>query len=374
MPELPEVETVRLGLERLIVGLPITGVQALAPASLRGDAAPLVGARAVGARRRGKVLIIDFDGGWSAVIHLKMTGQLVFRAAAPTADAAGSPPAAVCPPADAAGSPPAAVCPPADAAGSPPADAAGSPPAAAGPPAADDGEAWGAGHPSDSLIGPLPDKTTRAVIEFDRGRRLYFNDQRRFGWLAVTPTAAVEEIGLLAKMGPEPFDPNAWPEFRRRARRHPRAAIKAVLLDQSVVAGIGNIYADESLWAARVHPATPVAALSDRKLKELLAAAGSVMELSLSLGGSTDRNYVDAEGRRGAYLDFAKVFRRQGQACPRCGGAIAKIRLAGRGTHLCPRCQRRRPGRARPGAAEAGRGGRARGGPTVLGGPAASDP
>jgi formamidopyrimidine-DNA glycosylase len=152
----------------------------------------------------------------------------------------------------------------------------------------------------------------------------------------------VAEIPLLAKMGPEPFGPDAWPEFRRRARRHQRAPVKAVLLDQSVVAGIGNIYADEALWAARIHPETPVGALSDRALKRLLEAAREVMALSLSLGGSTDRNYVDAEGRRGAYLDFAKVFRRQGQPCERCGGPISKTRVAGRGTHLCAGCQRRR--------------------------------
>jgi formamidopyrimidine-DNA glycosylase len=354
VPELPEVETVRAGLERLIVGATIASVEPLQPSSLRGDVASALGRRVLGARRRGKVLIVDLQDGYSLVAHLKMTGQLVFRPATAAASSAASPaPARL---GKATGSSPDPVAAPTPAtpsahtasgrapgpAGPPPAGPAASAQPLAPGPTAPPG-AWGGGHPSDSLIGPLPDNSTRVIIGFADGARLYFNDQRKFGWLAVMPTDQVEEIPLLAKMGPEPFEQEAWPEFRRRARRHQRAPVKAVLLDQSVVAGIGNIYADEALWAARIHPETPVGALSDRALKRLLEAAAEVMALSLSLGGSTDRNYVDAEGRRGAYLDFAKVFRRQGQPCERCGRPILKTRVAGRGTHLCARCQRRRP-------------------------------
>ncbi|MDR1634572.1 MAG: hypothetical protein LBS27_06575 [Bifidobacteriaceae bacterium] len=363
MPELPEVETVRRGLERLIVGRTIAGIEAIEPSSLTGVAANAVGQPVTGLRRRGKVLVIDLDKGISMVAHLKMTGQLVLRSPAgaasgptatskptgdhaaaasaasngPTGGTAGAPVAA--PPRRQAATPALPGVSPTTAS-VPNSGAAGVSPI--GTAAIEAGEAWGGGHPSDSLIGPLPDNSTRVVIRFTDGSRLYFNDQRKFGWLAVMPTAEVGAIPLLAKMGPEPFGPQAWPEFRRRARRHRRAPIKAVLLDQAVVAGIGNIYADEALWAARIHPETPIGALSDPKLKELLIAAGEVMDLSLKLGGSTDRNYVDAEGRRGAYLDFAQVFRRQGRPCARCDTTIIKTRVAGRGTHLCPRCQRRR--------------------------------
>ncbi|MDR1825356.1 MAG: bifunctional DNA-formamidopyrimidine glycosylase/DNA-(apurinic or apyrimidinic site) lyase [Bifidobacteriaceae bacterium] len=290
MPELPEVETVRRGLARLLVGRRVAGVEVregksfvVAPgASVERD---LEGAAVTAVRRRGKVLLIELDTGYTLVGHLKMTGQMVVR----TAD-----------------------------------------------------ERWGAGHPNDSLIGELPDRSTRVILEFDDGTAVYFNDQRKFGWLQLMPASAVAEIPLLAAMGPEPLDPavDAWPEFRRRIARHGRTSVKAALLNQEVVAGIGNIYADEALWAVKLHPATPVDAIGARKLHQLLDAARHVISLSLSLGGSTDRNYVDAEGRRGSYLQFANVFRRDGQPCPRCGTVLTKLRVAGRGTHICPRCQK----------------------------------
>jgi formamidopyrimidine-DNA glycosylase len=243
----------------------------------------LIGARVTAARRRAKVLILDLDDACSLVCHLKMTGQMVVRGE----------------------------------------------------------EDWGAGHPTDSLLARLPDRSTRLEFGFEDGWRLFFNDQRKFGWVRLMPTAAVERLPFIAALGPEPFDPAGFAEFRRRIARHGRTSIKAALLDQSVVAGIGNIYADESLWAGRVHPARPVAEVSPAKLRQLWRAAAEVMGLSIDLGGSTDRNYVDAEGKRGSYLGFANVFRREGQPCRRCGAIIVKTRVAGRGTHLCPHCQRR---------------------------------
>src|SRR5690606_32188206 len=104
-------------------------------------------------------------------------------------------------------------------------------------------------------------------------------------------------------------------------------------------AGVGNIYADEALWGARVHPSRKVKSLSKEELFELYDQVRAVMNLSIEKGGSTDRNYVNAEGGRGSYLDFANVFRREGQACSRCGHEIMKLRVAGRGTHICPHCQ-----------------------------------
>ncbi len=145
----------------------------------------------------------------------------------------------------------------------------------------------------------------------------------------------------MKKVGPEPLeDEFTAVEFIPRVRRRAGSTIKAAILDQAVLAGVGNIYADESLWAARIHPATRVRDLSDAQLSDLLREIKYVMNLSIEHGGSTDKNYIDAEGRRGSYLQFANVFRREGQACPRHPDVqVEKTRVAGRGTHICPVCQ-----------------------------------
>lgn len=289
MPELPEVETVRRGLEKLIVGRRVVAVGSDNPRSFPNVQSEvdgfLVGAHIKAVSRRAKLLIIDLDSDYSLAIHLKMTGQLVFVDNQP-------------------------------------------------------GRRFGAGHPNDSLVGGLPDKSTRVTIDFDDGSKLFFNDQRKFGWMKLYPTIEVPNIDFMKKVGPEPLDPALTDkEFIQRLRRRNGTTIKAAILDQSVIAGIGNIYADESLWGAVIHPASRVRDVSDAKLTSLMSEMRYVLQLSIDKGGSTDRNYVDAEGRRGSYMEFARVFRREGQACPRCQATIIKIRVAGRGTHICPQEQ-----------------------------------
>jgi formamidopyrimidine-DNA glycosylase len=287
MPELPEVETVRRGLEGLIIGRTVKSVNCIdSPKSFPNEPTAvrqfLVGTRIISVRRRAKVLLIDLSSDYTLVIHLKMTGQLVYR-----------------------------------------------------------GEHnFGAGHPSGSLVGKLPDKSTRVIIGFADGSDLYFNDQRKFGWVRLYPTVEVPNIDFMQKVGPEPLEHsfNAA-KFIPRMRRRNGSSIKAALLDQTVLAGVGNIYADESLWAAKIHPGWKVRDVTDEKLTVLLNEVKQVMQLSIEKGGSTDKNYVDAEGKKGSYLTFANVFRRNGQSCPRCGAVIIKTRVAGRGTHLCPTCQ-----------------------------------
>lgn len=287
MPELPEVETVRIGLSQLLPGKKVASVKHDWPKGFPNAASDvehfLVGASITGVRRRAKVLLIDLDSNYSLVVHLKMTGQLVYR---------------------------------------------------------DDHQRFGAGHPNDSLVGQLPDKTTRVICTFTDGSTLFFNDQRKFGWMRLIPTAEVESLDFFRKVGPEPLaaDFTATDFAARLARRH-KSGIKAVLLDQTVIAGIGNIYADESLWSAKIHPETKVHDIPPAKLDQLYESLRAILTLSIEKGGSTDRNYVDAQGRRGSYLTFANVFRRQGQPCPRCGTPIVKTRVAGRGTHTCPTCQ-----------------------------------
>lgn len=287
MPELPEVETIRIGLAKLLPGLVIKDVWHDWPKSFPNAPADtarfLVGAEIKDVKRRAKVLLIGLSSGYSLVIHLKMTGQLVYKGR----------------------------------------------------------KSFAAGHPSDSLVGKLPDKSTRVALEFINSDKLFFNDQRKFGWMRLIPTAEVPLIDFMQTVGPEPLDDDFTVDrFIERLMTRPNSPIKAVLLDQKVLAGVGNIYADESLWGAKIHPSTPVVKIPRTKLVVLHQSLRDVLRLSIERGGSTDRNYVDARGKKGSYLGFANVFRKEGQPCPRCGTEIIKIRVAGRGTHICPKEQK----------------------------------
>lgn len=287
MPELPEVETVRRGLHELIIGRVVAAVSFDTPKSFPNSQSDveafLYGATVQDVRRRAKVLLIDLSDDYTLVIHLKMTGQLVFRSKEAV---------------------------------------------------------FGAGHPSDSLIGELPDRSTRVTITFEDGSHFYFNDQRKFGWMKLLPTIEVPNIDFMKKVGPEPLEMDfTVDEFRERFIRRARSPIKAALLDQTVIAGVGNIYADESLWGAKIHPQRLVASVTSAEFEVLYHELRAVMNLAIEKGGSTDKNYVNAEGKRGSYMDFARVFRREGQACPRCGTTIIKFKAVGRGTHICPNCQ-----------------------------------
>ncbi len=289
MPELPEVETIRAGLSQFIPGLQIKSVTSDTPKSFPNSPELvkkyLVGAKITIVARRAKVLIIGLENDYSLIVHLKMTGQLVYIKSH---------------------------------------------------------KRWGGGHPTDSLIGSLPDRSTRVILEFTNGGHLFFNDQRKFGWMRLLPTAEVGEIDFFKKVGPEPLGPDfSWDYFKTSLDRRARTSIKAAILDQSIVAGVGNIYADEALFAARIHPATKVADVSQTKLKLLWQAIPAVLTIAIKHGGSTYKNYIDAQGGRGQYLlKYGKVFRREGQPCLECGGIIEKIRVAGRGTHFCPACQK----------------------------------
>ncbi|MCU0667448.1 MAG: hypothetical protein MUF85_02420 [Patescibacteria group bacterium] len=382
MPELPEVETVRVGLKKLIVGKIVSGVsydwQKSFPNSKQDVQTFLISAIITDVRRRAKVLIIDLSTKYSLVIHLKMTGQLVFVPVVQKQEGLGvrnwelgknnfAPLPITRSP-------------------YPPAESR-----------------FGAGHPNDSLIGKLPDKSTRVTIEFSDKSHLYFNDQRKFGWMRLVPTeiidlyatgsmlessarrqgsaqkavhtvpraitgagnAAIAQelsrpsklelvagksgieavVDFMKKVGPEPLESDfTYSIFVNQLMHRKKSQIKPVLIDQTVIAGIGNIYADESLFMAGIHPESNVYKIPKTKLKILHRAIIDVLNLSIEKGGSTDRNYVNAEGKKGSYIEFAKVFRQENQPCPNnCGKIITKIRVAGRGTHICVKCQKRYP-------------------------------
>lgn len=286
MPELPEVETVRRGLQSLIVGKVVARETHDTPKGFPNTEADvarfLVGATIQEVRRRAKVLIIDLSSEYSLLIHLKMTGQLVYV-----------------------------------------------------------GETrFGAGHPNDSLVNELPDKSTRVSLEFTDGSTLFFNDQRKFGWMKLLPTIEIPNIDFMQKVGPEPLALDFTPtDFIQRLQRRKNTTIKAALLDQTVIAGVGNIYADESLWGARIHPTRRVVSLTEPEMTLLYTELREVMNLAIEKGGSSNHTYVNAEGKKGSYMDFARAFRREGLPCPRCGTIIEKSKVAGRGTHTCPYCQ-----------------------------------
>lgn len=289
MPELPEVETIRRGLEQILPGKVVRSARQLeSPKSFPNPEAEvrqfLLGAEIIAVRRRAKVLMIDLSSRYSLVVHLKMTGQLIYVG---------------------------------------------------------EEERWGGGHPNDSFINSLPDKLTRVMIEFTDGSTLFFNDQRKFGWVRLMPTVLITELNFMKKVGPEPLEAEfTAKDFMQRVRRHQNTTIKAAILNQETLAGVGNIYADESLWGAKIHPATKVRDVSDAQLTKLLAEIKKVLQLGIDSGGSTYKNYVNAEGEKGNYLTaFARVFNRTGQPCLRCDTPITKIKVAGRGTHICPRCQ-----------------------------------
>jgi formamidopyrimidine-DNA glycosylase len=272
MPELPEVHTVATQLASVVVGRRIVDVDDVHSGALSSRSVPLStlrGQRICSVTRRGKAILIGLDGNATLLVHLRMTGQLVW--AAP-------------------------------------------------------------GHLVES-------RHLRVRFELDDGAQLSFSDQRRFGYVVLLSPDELRDDRFLGALGPDameyPLD--AAGLARRLAGR--TGTLKAALLDQHVIAGIGNIYADEICWTARVHPARSVLELSEGDLEALAVAIPSVLGRGIELGGATARDYVDGFGERGRFLETAAVYRREGAPCPRCGAAVSKSRVAGRGTHLCAACQ-----------------------------------
>lgn len=286
MPELPEVETIRRGLQGFCLNKKIVRVKSYCEKSLIGPHEIAEGRVVSKFRRFGKALVIDLDRGVSLMIHLRMTGQLIYRdSSSPEKNFAG-------------------------------------------------------GHPTDSFFTELPNKQTRAEIEFEDGGKLFFNDQRKFGFIKILPTDEIEQDKFIASLAPEPWQMKAE-DFYQRLQRHKNSPVKAVILDQKVICGLGNIYADEALFYAGVLPTRRAGEVSFEEAEKLLEGARTVMERSIESGGSTMATYVKADGTKGDYLRlFAQVFRREGEPCNRCGTEIIKTRVAGRGTHICPKCQK----------------------------------
>lgn len=274
MPELPEVETVRRSLLGLLPHKKISRVEIFTPTLLAaGDAAAfaaLAGHEFCDFGRRGKYLLFKFDNAERLVVHLRMTGKLLYH------------------------------------------------------PAAEERQ-----------------KHDHARFSFEDGSELVYNDTRKFGRFWLTDEAGLAGVSGLATLGPEPLDEGFSAAYLHgQLARHPKAKLKAVLLDQTVVAGLGNIYADEVLFRAGVHPERAAAGLIPAEEERLAEAMREILQEAIASRGTTFRDYVDGNNQRGGYQEQLKVFQKQGEPCPNCGHTIERIKVAGRSSCFCPHCQK----------------------------------
>lgn len=275
MPELPEVETVVRSLERHLSGLTITAVDLVMPEVIRSPKPEQFIEQITGKQfqkklgRRGKYLLIHLSDGLTLVIHLRMTGRLIYCEA------------------------------------------------------------------------DLPmEKHTHVIFHLDNGKQLRFADVRRFGRLQLVPTAEVSGLSGLKDMGPEPLDQEFTREFLKKELRRRRTRIKSLLLDQCFVAGLGNIYADEALYRAKIHPERLAPDLTTREAAVLHKAIIEVIAGGIEHRGTSFRDYVDGEGRPGSFQHHLKVYNREGLPCSHCGRPIERIKVAGRSSYYCPSCQK----------------------------------
>lgn len=272
MPELPEVETIRRGLAKKIIGKKIKTVEIKFPRFINMSTKEfqqiVVGATVKDVKRRAKSLIIELSNGWSILVHLKMTGQIIL-----------------------------------------------------------DGQP-GTGAP-------------HIIYSFEGGAQLKHYDFRKFGYAKLIKTEEVEKKLANDQLGPEPLDKNFTLEkFVALLKTKPKAKIKPLLMDQKFIAGIGNIYAQEICFYARVLPTRAIATLTKKEIKDLYLGMRKILEEAISLSGSSvDDAYVDLSGKKGSYAPKLKVYGREGEKCRRCKGVVKKIKLGGRGTNFCS-CQK----------------------------------
>lgn len=272
MLEMPEVETVKRGLNARVKGRKITHVEIRYQNLITGDVEQFIefvtGAIIENVDRRAKFLLIHLDNGYTIISHLRMEGR--YRISAD----------------------PSAI-----------------------------------------------DKHSHAIFTLDNGEKMIYNDVRKFGRMQLWRTDDLSENKSIKKLGPEPLSSEfTFQNLKPRIMRHHKD-IKTVLLDQSVMSGLGNIYVDEVLWKIKLHPKTPANHLSDEDIQNIIEASNKEMKIGIESGGSTVRSYVDANGHMGNMQNNLKVYGKEGTPCPRCQTLIEKIKVGGRGTHFCPRCQ-----------------------------------
>lgn len=281
MPELPEVETIVRKLALVLPGQVIKKVTLFHPKTFHGDSTSLVGLKVENITRRAKIMRFNLSDGRNLVVHLKMTGQLIYV----------------------------------------------------------DGELrLGGGHPTADWVHDLPSKHTRVMVEFEQGKTLFFNDQRLFGWMKLVTDEEV--AALYSGLGPDVTDPALTTDYLVEAFRRKSVPIKVAIMDNAIMCGLGNIYACDALNLAKIHPQRPAKSLSETEVDRLLKASQETLTKGIELGGTTfDGKYVDVDGFAGQYQSVVRVYGREGKPCLNCGHSIVKTKLGGRGTYFCPNCQ-----------------------------------
>src|SRR3989338_2907465 len=279
MPELPEVETICRQLSKLIVGKKIKEVEVklakLVKAPLTDFRHAVNEAKIKSVARRAKLVILGLDNGWSMIIHLKMTGQLIYQSTI------------------------------------------------------------------NNQQLTIENKHTHAVFYFTDGSKLLFNDLRQFGYIKLIRTDELGEFFVKEGTGPEPLAEDfTLAKFEALLVKKPKAKIKQFLMDPKNIAGIGNIYSDEILFFAGVHPLRRNHDLKKKEIKKIFQGIKKILPDAIKLKGTSANNYLDAFGRKGEFLKKLKVYGREGQKCVKCKGNVYRIKINGRSAHFCPLCQK----------------------------------
>jgi formamidopyrimidine-DNA glycosylase len=298
MPELPEVENLRLGLEKNIVGQKILKVKVSKPKLVSGKGnvrkaslkkvrefeSGLKNEMFAEVERRAKNLIFRFASGKVLLVHLKMSGQFVYKGK--------------------------------------------------------DSKKIIGGHPIEISESVLPNKHTHVIFELEKGV-LYYNDTRMFGYLLYYPSVeAFEKANHFELIGLEPFDKKFTSKYLIEALKNKKGKIKAVLMDQSIVTGLGNIYADESLFESRIKPARPANSLSKDEVSNLYKAIVRIIKRAVKVGGSSVATYRLLDNSQGNYAREHKVYGKEGKLCPNCKSPLTKTIIQSRTTIFCEKCQK----------------------------------
>jgi formamidopyrimidine-DNA glycosylase len=306
MPELPEVETIKNDLKKAILNKKIVEVEAREkkiiksnfqefPQDLKGNAFRDIS-------RIGKLMIFKLKNKKYLLIHLKMTGQLIYKPHFKTSPRPS--------------------------------------------PCQEEGESENkrkknviaGGHEIPGMDDKLPNKHTHVIFKFADKSVLYFNDMRRFGYLKLADEEELKKIK--AEYGVEPLSRGFTLKRLREVLKGRKNSVKAVLMDQSLIAGIGNIYADEILFKAGVMPSRAANTLGEEEIKKIFRAIKFILKKAIKYRGTTFSDYVDSKGKKGNFTRFLDVYKREGERCKRCGNVIKKMKIGGRGARYCPECQK----------------------------------